>query len=237
MADVPSVEVYDTVTRKRLATAWLDDALKEHASVAAFSRFAMQLLGVGAPAHLVQNALRASLDEIAHAKACFALARRYGAAASGPSALAIHDALEEVDLAALVALNVEEGCIGETLGVLIADEQRGRATDPHVRSILERVVRDEARHADLGWRFVAWAIGRDPHLREVAIAEAARAIEKARAMPVRPSDADPAIWAAHGRVTCAEARAIVERGIREVIHPCLAALSTPTLYRAEYAPS
>jgi hypothetical protein len=231
--ETPPIDITDALTKRRLAAAWLDDALQEHASVAAFSRFAMQLLGVGAPPSLVQGALRASIDEIAHAKACFALARRYGAEQHGPSALVVHDAVAELDLAALVALNVEEGCIGETLGVVLAAEQLARATDPHVRSVLERIVRDETRHAELAWRFVAWAIGEDARMREVALSAAARAIASARAIAIRPNGADAATWAAHGRLSCALARAVVEHAIRDVLHPCLAALATPACYHDE----
>ena len=81
-------------------------------------------------------------------------------------------------------------------------------------------------YAELAWRFVAWAIDRDDRMREVALASAARAIASARAMIVKPHGADEATWAAHGRLACAQARAVVERGVREILEPCLAALSS-----------
>jgi len=44
-------------------------------------------------------------------------------------------------------------------------------------------------------------------------------------MPIRTYDGiDVEAWRAHGRLTCAEAHAVVERGVREVIDPCAAAL-------------
>jgi hypothetical protein len=46
----------------------------EHASVAAFARFTLDLLALGAPADLVQSAQQALGDEIAHAELCFGLA-------------------------------------------------------------------------------------------------------------------------------------------------------------------
>ena len=72
----------DPVTARELAKAWLSDALEEHASIAAFARCSMLLLSVAAPPELVAASQRASLDEIAHARDCFALARRFGALAA-----------------------------------------------------------------------------------------------------------------------------------------------------------
>ena len=44
--------------RRRLAELWSQDALLEHASIASFSRFALQLLAVAAPPALVAGAHR-----------------------------------------------------------------------------------------------------------------------------------------------------------------------------------
>jgi hypothetical protein len=119
----------DAVTKRELARAWLADALEEHASIAAFARFTMLMLSVGAPPELVVASQRASIDEVAHARDCFALAQRYGASAAGPGELDVHDALGPMSLADLAALTAEEGCVGETL----ATEQLERAVDPGAR--------------------------------------------------------------------------------------------------------
>src|SRR5262245_889099 len=58
----------DPTTRAALAAAWLRDAQMEHASIASFARFTLELLAVGAPAELVADSQRASLDEIEHAR-------------------------------------------------------------------------------------------------------------------------------------------------------------------------
>ncbi|MDB5217488.1 MAG: hypothetical protein JWO86_5415 [Myxococcaceae bacterium] len=223
----------DPVTARELAKSWLADALEEHASVAAFARFTMMMLSVAAPPELVAASQRASLDEIAHARDCFALARRYGANDAGPGALDVHDALGPGarSLADLAALTVEEGCVGETLGAALAGEQLAVAVDPETRRILARIVRDEARHAELAWRFVAWAVAEEQRGSlgaagvSAAIASAAtHAIAVTRAMEIRPCPADLEEWHAHGRLTCAEARIASERAIVEVVLPCLAAI-------------
>jgi hypothetical protein len=215
-------------TSRELAKVWLTDALEEHASIAAFARFTMLLLSVGAPPDLVLDAQRASIDEVAHARDCFALARRYGATPAGPSTLDVHDAMGSTSLAELAALTTEEGCIGETLGAALAAAQLELVVDPEVRRVLERIVRDEARHAELAWRFVAWAVGEERRGSPTAIgvtaavvSAAARAIRATHSMTIRPDPSNVAEWHTHGRVTCAEARDASERAIREIVAPCL----------------
>jgi hypothetical protein len=222
----------DAVTRRELARVWQADALEEHASIAAFARFTMLMLSVGAPPELVVASQRASLDEVTHARDCFALAQRYGASAVGPGALDVHDALGPMSLADLAALTAEEGCVGETLGAALATEQLAYATDPRARRVLARLVRDEARHAELSWRFVAWAVAEERRGALGAagvLAAVTRAIDHAvratRAMEIRPCVADLAAWHAHGRVTCAEAREVGERAITEIVLPCLRRLA------------
>jgi len=224
----------DPAVARELAKSWLADGLEEHASIAAFARFSMMMLSVAAPPELVAASQRASLDEIAHARDCFALARRYGATDAGPGPLDVHDALGpgRRSLADLAALTAEEGCVGETLGAALAGEQLAAAVDPEVRRILARIARDEARHAELAWRFVAWAISEERRgapgaegVTRAVTAAAAHAIAATRATEIRPFAADVSQWHAHGRLTCAEAREATERAIVDVLLPCLAALA------------
>jgi hypothetical protein len=225
LASVAPVEIGDARTAEFLAQAWLKDGLEEHASVAAFARFTLLLLSVGAPPDLIAESQRASLDEIRHARACFALARRYGKIDVGPTPLLVADSIGALSLAEIVALTVAEGCVGETLGALMAAEQLELATDPDVKRILRRIARDEARHAELAWRFLAWALrggGKDV---ERAAQEAFRkTIEDVERMPVVDYCVDIATWHAHGRVTCAEARKLSGEAVESVISPCLQAL-------------
>jgi hypothetical protein len=103
-------------------------------------------------------------------------------------------------------------------------------------------VRDEARHAELSWRFVAWAVAEE---RRGALGAAgvlaavtraiAHAVRATRAMEIRPCVADLAAWHAHGRVTCAEARDAGEHAIVELVLPCLAKLGELRASAAEAA--
>jgi hypothetical protein len=215
----------DERTRLALMESWLQDALEEHASVAAFARFAMQLLAVGAPSKLVAGAQRAGLDEIRHARACFGLARRYASVAAGPSALEVADAMQPVSLAELAMLNAEEGLVGETLGAILAAEQLNRTTDPVVAAVLRRISADEARHTELAWGFAAWAVEQGGDTVRAAIAPALEhALRETLKAPILRYDVDLELWHAHGRLTCEEARAIALQGIREVVEPCAGAL-------------
>ncbi|MGO8997097.1 MAG: ferritin-like domain-containing protein [Polyangiaceae bacterium] len=216
----------DERTRDALFRAWQRDGLEEHASIAAFARFTMLMLSVGAPPELVVGSQRASLDEVAHARACFALAARYHGTDVGPAPLDVHDSLGSLSLAELAALTAEEGCVGETLGAVLAQEQLACARDPEVVRMLTKLVADELRHAELAWRFVRWAIDRGGASVARAVERAAqRAITEIRRMPLRPHDVDLDAWHAHGRLTCEEARAASERGIQDVVEPCLEALA------------
>jgi hypothetical protein len=227
--------------RQRLGRAWLDDALLEHASVAAFARFTLELLALGAPPELVQASQSAALDEIEHAKLCFAAASRYFGRAVGPATLDVRGAIEPADLVAFARRTFEEGCVGETLAALLAGEALGRAKDPFVRRLLERIVEDETRHAELAWRAVRWAIasGGAPVLEalERAFVEI-RANDSLEASCADHDDARDDAWHDHGRLTPAEIRVLRTQGLREVVAPCIEALrsSRPSRYVAR-APS
>lgn len=60
--------------RDAVVKAWTTAARAEHASVASFARFTLQLLHLGAPADLVADAQQAALDEVRHARLCFGVA-------------------------------------------------------------------------------------------------------------------------------------------------------------------
>jgi hypothetical protein len=229
----------DAGTRAALADAWLRDALEEHASVAAFARLTMHLLSLGAPPDLVAESQRASLDEIRHAKIAFASARRYGGAALGPGRLALDGAVEPVDLVELVRLTAAEGCVGETLGAALAEEQAHVATDPEAKRILRRIARDEARHAALAWKIVGWAVGEDGRdVKRALRAAVERTIEETLAAPSRVYDAvSPALFHAHGRLFCDESREVVATASRAIVVPCLDRLAPPEASVARLTPT
>jgi len=215
----------DPRTRETLAQVWLKDALEEHASIAAFARFSLMMLAQGAPSDLVAAAQRASLDEVRHARACFSLAHRYSGFARGPSELSLADAMNMMSLPELASLTVREGCVGETLGVLLAQRQLEIVVDPWVRALLQQLVKDETRHSELAWSFVRWAlkIGREDVQRAV-VASFDELSDAERFVEIRNYDVDLTTWHAHGRVTCLEARTVTAVALKQVIGPCVEAM-------------
>jgi hypothetical protein len=202
--------------RARLAAAWAADGLMEHASIASFGRFAFELMAVGAPADLVAEAHRAAVDEVEHARLCLALAASYGGEPVAPAPFPFEGRVEvSADLASIAARAAREGCIGETLASIQAAEQLARAEDPRVREALAVIVEDEARHAELSWRFVAWALAQGgPEVR----AAVARAF--AGAVPLPQGEALPPEMTAHGRLDPSVLRAVVLCAIDDVVRPC-----------------
>jgi hypothetical protein len=220
----PATAALEPSVRAALARAWLDDALAEHASIASFARLTLELMQHGAPADLIEQSQRASLDEVRHARACFELAERYAGVAQGPGKFPLDTVFAPVELAQLASRTVHEGCVGETLAALIAAEQAVEATEPSVRALLETIAEDEARHAEFAWRVVRWALNvGGPETR----AAVSRAFEQngTHALPEIPSNSGRReALTAHGQLSHAERAAVAARGLREVVAPCARAL-------------
>ena len=142
----------------RLADEWTRLGLMEHASIAAFARFTLQLMSLGAPPDLIEGATSAMADETRHAKICFAIASRYAGRRLGPGALPVERSLNESSLLEIVLNTILEGCVGETIAAIEAGEAAEHASDPTIRGVLSAISSDEATHAALAWRFVKWAL-------------------------------------------------------------------------------
>jgi hypothetical protein len=223
------IATLDPRTRAELAEHWSNSALMEHASVAAFARFTLQLLSFGAPAALVEGAQKALGDEIAHTKLCFALASRYAGRALGPGPLPVAGALTNDSFHDAVVTAFGEACIGETLAAVEAAEAAEHATDPDVKAALVTIAEDEAKHAELGWKFLRWAL-------EVADQEArARIAEHLQRQVelewIRGADdctaerEDAAILLEHGMLTNALRAEVRAAALAELILPIARALS------------
>ncbi len=221
----PSAKDLDDRTRRALADAWAIDGLFEHASVATFARFAIQLLALGAPSRLLHETLSAGRDEIRHAELCFALASAYAGEPLEPDEFPIGDQIPlQRSLEDMVTETVIEGCIGETLAAMQAAEQLALATDPAVVESLESTVEDETRHAELAWRVTAWAIETGG---EKTWAAVARVFDGFRPPPTPKEDlegVDLEAFAAHGRLTADQARRAALDALDNVVRPCARAL-------------
>ncbi|HEX8002446.1 MAG TPA: hypothetical protein VF519_07095 [Mycobacteriales bacterium] len=174
-----------------VAALWLRAARGEHASVPAFAEVALQLSAAGAPLDLVAAAHRAALDEVAHTELTYALANAAGGTAYAPGALPRLarrrvGPRRRVALLRRLALDaLRDGCLNEGHAAALAAAGAASATDAGVRAALTRIAADEARHAELAWRVLGWAL--DAGGRPVAGAVA----YAVRALPLRIDPATP----------------------------------------------
>lgn len=235
-----TVRELDAASLAVAARHWQAAAQMEHASIAAFARFTLQLLQLGAPHELCLASQQAMRDETEHARLCFALASRYAGAPLGPGGLPLAGALEEMSLATIARVTFLEGCLGETHAALEAAESLALATDPDVQHALGHIAADEQRHAELAWRFIAWAIERDStgEVRRVLQGELRRVLAEhalsACTSHSTPADASDALTA-HGILTTARRRELRRAALRDVILPCAERLTSRRGARSDQA--
>jgi hypothetical protein len=156
-----------------------DDALAEHASVAAFARTICQLMSLGAPSWLLERTQRALADEIEHARDTFAFAARLGVVVMPgdlPEAVApFPGAGDENGVAASLLRDVfRGGCIGETLAAHDVAARALSAPLDDLRTLYGKIADDEARHAALAYETALWIVRTFPEQRAVLEHEKAR---------------------------------------------------------------
>jgi hypothetical protein len=208
--------------RAELARAWAADALMEHASIASFARFSLQLLALGAPASLVAAAQQAAVDETKHAQLCFSLASRFAGHDVGPTPLDLRGFEVGTALSELAVMVLREGAIGETLAAALARAQLELAGDERCREVLAVIATDEAEHALLAWRFLRYAVERGGaevtrRLRDV--------LAEPQSWPAPEVGSAPAEMLNHyGRLTPDQQASVVAATWDQVIRPAVSAL-------------
>ena len=207
----PRTEHLSRAEREALATHWTRMGQMEHASIAAFARFNLQLLSLGAPPDLVEACTQALADETAHTRLCFELASAYAGRAIGPGPLNVAGSLEASSLVDVVELVLAEGCFGETSAALEALEAAEYAADPVIAAAYARIAADEQRHAELAFRFVRWALERGGN----AVAERVRSA--IAAPPSEDSSAhEVAVPCLRAALEATTARASAERAVARI---------------------
>jgi len=168
------------------AEHWVEVARGEYASVAAFNRFSLELMRIGAASSLLAWAQKAAMEEVGHAEQAFALAATLNQSETVPKAAkmveldsvpAIRTSLEEVLLAVY-----NEGCIAEARAAEKAAAQLSAvqtwlmseptcnkggagagatwecAAAEQVKVVLQLIATEEAGHAELSWRTMEWGL-------------------------------------------------------------------------------
>lgn len=182
------------------AEHWLSSARDEHASIASFTRLVCQLLELGAPARLIEGALRAARDEIQHARVCYELAQHHSDQAWAPGAFPMElgaNSKSKSRTEALCALAVEslvDGCLGEQMAAELA---RLWARQP--RGSLENrawatIATDETRHAELAWHIVEWCAAEGGTVVVAALLDACATLPRTLPDPETTGADAPPLW-------------------------------------------
>lgn len=209
-----------------LARHWREVAVVEHASIASFARFTLELMSLGAPADLVLATQRALADEIEHARAAFAIASEYADEEVGPSPLPEAALPLDASVDAIVLGLVRDGCIGESMGAVEAELLAEVALSDR-RAHLAKVADDELAHAVLAYRALRWMRTRFGVSVEAAAWSAyGRALVEAE-LVAAPSHAHQGL-AAHGLLAPAEVAASRRRTLERVVGPSLRAALAPS---------
>ncbi|HEY4175561.1 MAG TPA: ferritin-like domain-containing protein [Kofleriaceae bacterium] len=161
-SDATSVNVQHLSKQQRatLAELWTISAQMEHASVPAFGQLSLHLAALGAPSELVERTHIAALDEIRHARRCYAIASAYAGTAisAGPivELQMVHEST--IDPIRLAIGTLVDGCVAEGVAAEVARTASESATDPTIKEALAMIARDERTHAELGWSVLEWCI-------------------------------------------------------------------------------
>jgi hypothetical protein len=132
---------------------------------------ATELATVGARPVVVQGALDASRDEARHRDLCAVLAARFGE----PNAKAYVAPRERIGRSNMDVRDrllwevVAVCCISETMNTSLLTRCHEITKDAQIRTTLHELLKDEVRHAQLGWAHLAAerAVGRGDFLRDL----------------------------------------------------------------------
>lgn len=146
----------DAQARARALAYW-QDADDEYDSVAAFARASLELFALGAPAGLIEASQRASLDELEHARLCRDLSQELYPH-TWPQREPVFAAPREPSLERFILDTFREGCVGESIASLRATRMAKKSSHEKEKAVLERIADEEAEHAALAFRIVAWGL-------------------------------------------------------------------------------
>jgi hypothetical protein len=180
------------------------------------------------PEALVLRGLDVVRDELAHARLSHGCLRALGGE-DEPVPLGLEDLLPsptEGALAEATTLVLRAFCFGETLAVPLFQALRESCTHPAARPVLDRVLRDEARHRAYGWDVLDALLALDPDgVRSLAQARLGGIQEAFRAsygrFPAQPHPPTPD-ERAMGLMPAQRWAAVFERALTEDVAPRLA---------------
>jgi hypothetical protein len=139
---------------------WTSNALSEHAAAAGCSAVLRALIEARAPLDLVAAESSFVLDEVAHTEMSARVANALGGGAAFryDAAMLVSDPPRELSpLGRAVDLALGVHCISESFVLPLAREMVRHQPHAVMRTVLRRIVKDEAAHARFGWIILDWA--------------------------------------------------------------------------------
>lgn len=219
----PDVSQLDLPTQKALAALWLEDARGEHASIPAFSNISWQLTKLGAPSELIEQAHKAALEEIGHARLCFALAEGYGNQPYFVQPIPeMHSGDESFET--FVQETIVDGCLVEGFFTQLATQAAATCEDPAVQAALTQISLEEQSHAAFSWEMLTWLCQARPTEMKDLIQNALVELKNyPQPTPYRKeirslvAKADPELLRKHGRVPEEEWQKVWEQHLADTI--------------------
>jgi hypothetical protein len=159
-ARAPRLEVsLERVSEEDLASArnnWTLRMASEHASARVFGALLAQMMRAGLPASEIHRVAQMAQQELDHGVLCARVLRALGAHAIAelPELEEVPDHGEVSPLEAVLRNVISIGCCSETVAVALVATEREQAGPPALREVLDRILRDEVRHARFGWRLM-----------------------------------------------------------------------------------
>ncbi|HEU0030473.1 MAG TPA: hypothetical protein VFQ53_07570 [Kofleriaceae bacterium] len=150
----------DPVDVALVRAMWTNGVFTEYASAAAFSQLATALVECGAPIDLTATCADIVVDEMTHVELAARVVAELGGAV--PYEMDLDRITQLVDdtappLLRAAELAITTSCVGESLSLPALRSSRSLAGGGLLHAVLDRLVRDEGPHAQLGIAFLAWA--------------------------------------------------------------------------------
>jgi hypothetical protein len=141
----------------RAAQVWRTRQRFELLAAARFASLAERLARAGASTMVVDLARRAVDDERRHAARCAELAAHFGGSrpAALPTPVAPRLGPKATPKVTLLYELVAMSCVTETLSTTLLGALVEHADETPARSVMREILRDEVRHARIGWAYLA----------------------------------------------------------------------------------
>lgn len=150
---------YPPLLVDRARVSWTEAAYNEYCTAAAFAELLRLMLQTQVPLDLIGMASDFVADEVLHVELTSRIAMELGGGA--PYRVAFGALCPRIDRSSSPRqqtneLMVRVCCVGEAFSIQMLAGCLATAAHPLTRSVLERIVRDEAPHGRLGWLYLDW---------------------------------------------------------------------------------